>query len=99
VKVVVTALAKDDVRRIVAYYRERSDRAPAEFVSELEDVVAGIREQPKRWPPLAKEDRRRVALFPRFPYELIYLPTENQIKLLAVRHEKRHPDFGIDRVD
>ena len=42
-KVVVTALAKDDVRAVVAYYRERSDRAPAEFVSELEDVVAGIR--------------------------------------------------------
>ncbi|MFT5467998.1 MAG: plasmid stabilization system protein ParE [Verrucomicrobiales bacterium] len=94
---ILTKLAAQDIREIVQWYRERSDRAPARFVSELEEIVYSIRQHSKRWPPLAKVDRRRVAYFNRFPYELIYLPTERQIKLLAVRHEKRHPEFGTDR--
>ena len=90
-RVVITALAKQDIREVLDWYGKQSSKAPLAFVNELEDIVYGIRQHPKRWPPLDKEDRRRFAIFRNFPYELINLPTQNQITILAVRHQKRRP--------
>jgi plasmid stabilization system protein ParE len=34
----------------------------------------------------------------RFPYALVFLELETEIRVLAVAHAKRHPDYWLNRL-
>ncbi len=40
----------------------------------------------------------RRALLPRFPYALVFLELQTEIRVLAVAHAKRHPDYWLNRL-
>jgi hypothetical protein len=40
----------------------------------------------------------RRALLPRFPYALVFLELQAEIRVLAVAHAKRHPDYWLNRL-
>ncbi len=46
----------------VAWYAERSSRAPAAFIEEIDKAIDSILNAPKRWPVFG-EDCRRYPLF------------------------------------
>jgi plasmid stabilization system protein ParE len=40
----------------------------------------------------------RRALLRRFPYSVLYrILDDGTVRILAIRHHKRHPDFGFER--
>ena len=41
----------------------------------------------------------RRALLPRFPYALGFLELQTEIRILAIAHAKRHPDYWLNRVE
>jgi len=47
----------------IDWYAERSSRAPAAFMEELDKAIESIREAPKRWPIFDQDCRR-------FPFSL-----------------------------
>jgi len=65
------------------------------FVSELIHVVEQLAEAPERWPRYEAGTRRYV--FPRFPFSLIYRVLGKKIKIVAVAHTKRKPQYWRDR--
>jgi len=87
-------LAKD-IRSAAMYYAEVSEHVLAAFWSELDSVLASVERNPKghHFDPCGL---RRVN-FRNFPYHLLYEADESAVFLVVLRHDKRHPDFGIDR--
>ena len=74
------------------YYEEASPGLGDRFFAEFLTIIEGIVKHPRRWPPTTKG--RRVAQFDCFPFKLLYRVERDRIKVLVVRHQKRHPSFG-----
>jgi toxin ParE1/3/4 len=80
----------------ITWYGERSSRAPAAFMEEIEKAIRSIVDAPRRW-PIYEQDCRRLPLF-RFPYFIVYREkTDNLIQILAFAHGRRRPDYWHTR--
>ena len=78
------------------YYNERSLGLGGAFVDEFERQILHIATQPERW-MVVQGDMRR-ALMRRFPYVILFrIMDERTIRVTVVKHEARHPAFGIHR--
>jgi len=96
-KVRYHALARQDVLSILEYFKAEADHQIAvEFFTELEHGVRKIAKSPSSFPEIAKGIRR--CLLNRFPYQINYeIVDSNEVKILVVKHQRRDPDFGLDR--
>lgn len=88
--------ASGEAEEAQQWYRERSEAAAAAFLNELDHAVAVVMDAPHRWPKHIAGTRRYV--FPTFPYELVYLPEDDVINVVAVAHEKRRPGYWRKRL-
>jgi len=95
VKVVYHTLVQRDLDDAWRYYESASGGLGDQFFDEFLAVIASIQRNPNHWPPTDKG--RRVALFSRFPYKLLYRVESERVKVLVVRHQKRSPAFGDKR--
>jgi toxin ParE1/3/4 len=87
--------ARDEVEEAQAWYEERSLFAAAGFLQELSRAVRHIQEAPDRY-PIALHGTRRVVL-ERFPFNVFYRLSVNEVVIVAVAHQKRRPDYWADR--
>ena len=89
--------ANKDVRCVLDYYfRKAGASVAADFHEELEEIIDRLRRSPNSFPVI--DDLRRRALLKRFPYQVIYrVEAEGSILIIAVRHDKLHQSFGLDR--
>ena len=80
----------------VAWYAERSSRAPATFIEEIDNAITSILNTPRRW-PVFELDCRRCPLF-RFPYSIVYREKSGDVvEILAVAHGRRRPGYWRER--
>jgi plasmid stabilization system protein ParE len=84
-----------DVNAILKYYDELSDRLGDEFWEELVAYIQGAAEKPER-SHFSDAGFRRVNLR-RFPYHFLFRILPGRIRITVVRHNKRHPAYGIGR--
>ena len=78
------------------YYNERSPGLGTEFVDEFEKRVSTIIAMPERWMIVQRDVRR--ALMKRFPYVIYFrILSSDTIRVTVVKHERRHPSFGLRR--
>lgn len=76
----------------MAYYSGRIPYLGAEFITEVQRIVAWAAERPELGAPM-RADRRRW-LFSRFPFALIYrVAPDGSLRVLAVAHHKRRPGY------
>ena len=67
-----------------------------DFIDRLESKVAQILKSPETYRIVTRD--LRCANLERFPYQIVYRnASKSQIRIVSVRHHKRHPDFGLDR--
>lgn len=78
------------------FYENRAPGLGGEFIDEFEREVLRIAAAPRRWVVLTRDVRR--ALMKRFPY-IIYFrqPNPNRLRITVVKHQRRHPVFGLGR--
>ncbi len=90
-------LARQDVLNILEYYERETDHQIAvKFFSELEHCIRRIANNPSSFPEIAKGIRR--CLLNRFPYQINFeIVSLAEVKILVVKHQRREPDFGLDR--
>lgn len=89
-------LAVRDVRQILDHYESEAGSQLADrFFSTLLTAVEKALRNPRHFPP-SGEVLRRVNL-DGFPYHILFEDTAEGIKVLVVRHHKRHPAFGLKR--
>ena len=87
---------RGDVRQILDYYDSRSDLAGDRFLEEFNSRLDEVRANPGRFRYL--DDRRQRCNLRRFPYHFVFdRLNEMTLRVLVLRHDKRHPGFGMRR--
>ncbi len=96
-RIVFDVEARLDVLQIVEYYEQADGPQLADrFTSELENFIESIAERPESFAEIRSGLRR--ANMGRFPHHILFQIIDSQtIRILAVKHDKRHPDLGLDR--
>jgi toxin ParE1/3/4 len=87
--------AIEEAEAAARWYRERSPRAAARFVDEVNQVIDKIVDAPQRW-ALGPHGIRRVKL-PCFPFLVVYRESNDAIQILAVAHGHRRPNYWKTR--
>ena len=85
-----------DVEGALQRYRSVSELLCGEFKAELRRAITNAATNPKRFHTI-KPGVHRVNL-KRFPYHFIYQEIENGIRVILVKHNRRHPELGMGRV-
>ena len=93
--VIYHPLVRADVEEALTYYRKLSARLADEFHAELKDIIHRASESPLRF-HLADEGFRRANLN-RFPYHVLYEIRPECLRVMLVRHNQRHPQYGLPR--
>jgi len=90
-------LAREDIAEILEYYEtEAGHNVAVEFFEELHKHIRRIAADPQSFPIVRGVTRR--CLLSRFPHQIHYeIVDSTEIKILVVKHQRRDPDFGLDR--
>jgi hypothetical protein len=87
---------KRDLRAALSFYdTEGGSKLGDRFFAEAEAVVAEVTRNPKMF-HFVDDGLRRAALTS-FPYHFLLEEGEGFIHFLVLRHDKRHPAFGLKR--
>jgi len=79
------------------FYEQQIPGLGAKFIDEFERQVLQIAGMPKRFRIIQADTRR--ALMNRFPYAIYFrLVTPNLIRITLVKHQRKHPIYGMERI-
>jgi plasmid stabilization system protein ParE len=95
VEVIFHPAVKRDMVEALKYYHEISSRLAEEFLAEVRSTIDQASENPLRF-HLAERGFRRANLR-RFSYHILYEVRANDLRVMHIRHNKRHPDYGMER--
>ena len=85
-----------DLNDAADYYFEIRPELAENFRSEIYETIERIKHDPSLHRPI-REDIRRCFVH-RFPFSVLYkIIEEDLIRILVIRHHRRHPEFGVDR--
>ena len=89
-------LTASDLNNAIQYYNRQRARLGDELRSEVYAAIKRIRENPFQFAIVEHEVRR--CFVRRFPYSVQFrLIGEAAIRILLIRHHRRHPGFGLTR--
>jgi plasmid stabilization system protein ParE len=89
-------LVQSDLRIVLRYYElvggpQLADR----FFAEVDALVRELRNRPMSFHPAAHGLRR--ANMTTFPYHFLFRANNDMVRVLVLRHHRRHPLFGAER--
>ena len=87
--------AKEEFNEAIEYYEDCEPGLGYDFSIEAHDTIQTIINYPNAWPII--EDDVRGCLVNRFPYSILYSIEEKGVFILAVMHQRRHPDYWKNR--
>ena len=95
-KVEYHPLTASDLNNAVTYYDRQRAGLGDELRSEVYAAIARIRENPFQFATVEHEFRR--CFVHRFPYSVQFrLIGDKALRILVIRHHRRHPSFGLTR--
>jgi len=89
------AEAFDEYREAVSHYKSISGNVANQFVINVEQAIALIREQPNAWMVVSKNIRRSIVKG--YPYSIFFSDYSEKIYILAIAHQKRKPNYWKKR--
>ena len=84
-----------DLNSILQHYDGISSKLGDGFWNEFMVVVRAVAQNPERY-PFITSTLRRVNL-PRYPHHFLFRLTPNGVRIVVLRHNKRHPNYGLLR--
>ena len=88
--------AAQDLADAATFYRQNgSARVASRFLEEFDRVANLLAENPGFGTPF--DLPRRTYPMRIYPYSVVYKPTGEGIRVLAIRHQRRLPNHGQDR--
>ena len=85
-----------ELAEIRDHYEARASGLGISFIDEFERQVMAIAAMPTRWRVVQTGLRR--SLMRRFPYVIVFrIMDDDWLRITVVKHEKRHPAYGINR--
>ena len=95
-RLVLHRRVRSDVDEIMDYYeRAEQPELAQDFYRELRSFMLDAAHRPDRY-HMFKADLRRANL-KRFPYHFLYRVVGDCVRVLVVRHHRRHPEYGLER--
>ena len=94
-RVIYHPAAEAELIESAQFYERRVPGLGKEFVEAIDRAVASIAEDPQRWRIIRADVRRYV--MPRFPFAIYYRMLPDHLRILTLKHHKRHPNYGRDR--
>jgi plasmid stabilization system protein ParE len=88
--------AEQELFDAACYYELQAPSLGQNFLDKVEIALQEISSHPTRWPIISSGIRRR--LIHRFPYALLYRVDSDYVVVLAIMHQKRHPEYWLSRV-
>ena len=88
-------LAEAELNDAIRYYENEQIGLGASFLAEVRRCSAAILEFPEAGSVVQGTIRRRLC--DKFPYALLYELRADQIRILAVMHLKRRPNYWVGR--
>jgi toxin ParE1/3/4 len=89
--------AEAEVVEAAKFYESRVRGLGKRFLSDFDAAISTILASPNRW-TILEDDVRRFSMR-RFPYAIYFRATEEEVRVLVVKHHKRHPDYWRHRLD
>jgi toxin ParE1/3/4 len=93
--VIFHPLAEQELLDAVSYYENQETGLGLDYLGEVEHAVDFLVRYPEAGAGV-RGNIRRLTL-PKFPYSLLYRLVEEQVRILAVAHHKRKPQYWVDR--
>lgn len=96
--IIFSQLASEDLTETLGWYKVQKDGLEKQFITEMSKVLKRIEVFPKSFS--YHYLRVRKANLNKFPYRILYLidETNNEVHIIGVVHQSRHPDFWKDRM-
>lgn len=94
-RVVYHPAAVEELVQAAQFYDAKVAGLGADFLDEVDRVIGDLINAPQRH-AVVQGDARRCMLR-RFPYGLYYRQVGGDLRILAIKHHSRHPDYGLDR--
>ncbi|HYR82582.1 MAG TPA: type II toxin-antitoxin system RelE/ParE family toxin [Terriglobia bacterium] len=88
--------AREEFTAAVRWYEEQRPGLGGEFFDAVSHATALIQAQPEVG-TLSRDRRTRRVLVRRFPYEVVYRLSEEEIVIVAIAHLKRRPGYWKKR--
>lgn len=86
-----------EVDDAVWWYEEQRLGLGHEFFAMLLQTLTQIQAHPEAFSYWLRSSTIRRANLKRFPYQVLFEVRPDRIKILCLRHEKRHPRYGSGR--
>lgn len=92
----VFAEAKTEISEAADYYEQQQNGLGRAFIEATHVAITQIQTMPQIGACIYKKARR--VLLKRFPYAVIYTVHHNEIIVISVMHQHRHPDYWKSRL-
>ncbi len=88
--------ARIELNETADYYEGLRSGLGLEFLEEVQLTIRRILDLPFAWQRMSMNTRR--CLMNRFPFGLIYQVKADEVRIVAIAHQKRKPGYWRDRV-
>jgi toxin ParE1/3/4 len=88
--------ARAEIAEASHYYEDRVPDLGQALIDDVEKSVSEILANPNACERVSNNLRRKV--IKRFPYSLIYAVETDRIRIMAVAHHKRRPEYWLYRL-
>ncbi|OIN93040.1 MAG: hypothetical protein AUJ20_05425 [Comamonadaceae bacterium CG1_02_60_18] len=89
-------IANDELADACDWYEQQQPGLGLRFKSAVREASSRIARTPLMF-PVELEDVRRYVMN-RFPYTLRYVVRGDEVWIVAVSHQHRHPDYWVERI-
>jgi toxin ParE1/3/4 len=90
-------LASQDLAEAVRWYEQQRSGLGAELLGAVSAAVEQIRAHPESGTPRPSRPATRQILVSRFPYLVVYQVRDRAVRVIAVAHTSRLPDYWHHR--
>ena len=87
--------AEKELEEVETYYDNIREELGDRFRAETEMAISRILDFPNAWQRLSQNTRRRA--LKTFLYGIVYRVKTDEIRILAVMHLHREPNYWVDR--
>jgi toxin ParE1/3/4 len=96
-RVVFHPEAEAEMLEAAQFYNRKVRGLGAEFLDAIDAAKVAVLQEPFRWRVIEQDVRRY--LMPRFPFAILYRVLPDRLRILAVKHHSRHPDYWRERLE
>ena len=95
---IVESEAREELLAAALWYDDQREGLGSDLLNLVDQVLTRVAEAPESFASDRFDTRVRRALVPRFPYTVVFVVHEQEVRIIAFAHAKRLPGYWLGRV-